>query len=265
MTGAQVLRRRRRRAGARDAARRPGGAARPAGRRPPRSGASCWPAPAPTCCWSAFAAVGWWQLRAQPTGAGAARRRRPGARPRAAAHRRAPRWRCGWSRRRCAAPTGWPRRARGLVLPLAAFEAARRPQAVAAGLLIGLACAAATFGIAFDATWQRSQHDQADAVRRHRPGAHPQPPRRPPGRAPRSPRPPAGRSARSTDRGIAVGQWLGAAGEAPRLVAVDTTRAAALLRGRLDGGRGWAERGRRARAAGPRHRHRRAGGRRRSP
>jgi hypothetical protein len=42
----------------------------------------------------------------------------------------------------------------------------------------------------------------------------------------------------AVDRGIAVGQWIGSAGDPPRLVATDTARAAALLRGRMDGG--WA-------------------------
>ena len=45
----------------------------------------------------------------------------------------------------------------------------------------------------------------------------------------------------ATDRGVAVGQWLGGAGDPPRLIAVDTTRAEALLRGRLDGGRSWTD------------------------
>ncbi|WP_197093491.1 FtsX-like permease family protein [Nonomuraea sp. SBT364] len=41
------------------------------------------------------------------------------------------------------------------------------------------------------------------------------------------------------DRGVAVGQWLGGAGDPPRLIAVDTTRAETLLRGRLNDGRTW--------------------------
>lgn len=131
-------------------------------------------------------------------------------------------------------------RARGLVLPLAAFGAARRPQAIAAGLLIGLAAAAATFGLAFDATWTAAQHDQADlavgtdlAITLKAP-------------------PVSGQSAvvraatggvisPVSDHGVAVGQWLGGSGSAPRLLAVDTRGAAALLRGRLDRGRSWAE------------------------
>jgi hypothetical protein len=49
-----------------------------------------------------------------------------------------------------------------------------------------------------------------------------------------------GAASPATDRGVAVGQWLGSAGEAPRLVAIDAVRAGSLLRGRLDGGRTWA-------------------------
>ncbi|WP_433131015.1 permease [Micromonospora sp. CA-240977] len=131
-------------------------------------------------------------------------------------------------------------RARGLALPLAVSEAARRPQAVAAGLLVGLACAAATFGLAFDTTWHQSQRDQAalsvgtDLALTL-------------GTAPVAgdgavvSAATAGAVSPALDRGTAVGQWLGNAGTAPRLVAVDTTRADALLRGPLDSDRGWAD------------------------
>ncbi|MFC4589983.1 permease [Sphaerisporangium corydalis] len=185
----------------------------------------------------AFAAAGWWQLHAQPTGSGSradvVRVLAPTLLLTAGA---ALALRIVLPALRGADRLA--RRARGLVLPLAAFEAARRPQAVAAGLLIGLACAAGTFGIAFDATWQRSQHDQADlsvgtdlALTLTIP-------------------PVAGQGAivsaatggvvsPAIDRGVAVGQWLGIGGDAPRLVAVDTTHADALLRGRLPAGRDW--------------------------
>ncbi|GAB3837972.1 FtsX-like permease family protein [Dactylosporangium cerinum] len=130
------------------------------------------------------------------------------------------------------------RRARGLVLPLAAFEAARRPQAVAAGLLVGLACAAGTFGVAFDATWHRSQHDQADVsagtdlvlTLTTPPDA---------GQGDTVAAATGGTVSPAVNRGVAVGQWLGNAGDPPRLVAVHTAHADALLRGRLDGDRTW--------------------------
>ncbi|MFY1689755.1 FtsX-like permease family protein [Plantactinospora sp. WMMB782] len=132
------------------------------------------------------------------------------------------------------------RRAQGLALPLAVFEAARRPQAVAAGLLVGLACAAGTFGVGFDATWERSQRDQADlAVGTDLAIALTAPPVA--GQGAHVSAATGGAVSPATTRGVAVGQWLGSAGDAPRLVATDTARAGALLRGRLDGNRDWAE------------------------
>ncbi|WP_233624858.1 ABC transporter permease [Actinoplanes sp. ATCC 53533] len=186
----------------------------------------------------AFAGVGWWQLRTQATGsdvrADAVRVLAPallltaGA---ALALRLVPPALRGADR--------LARRARGLALPLAAFEAARRPQAVATGLLVVLAGAAGTFGVAFDATWERSQHDQSTlsvgsdlALTLTVPAVA--------GQGASVAAATGGTVSPATDRAVVVGQWLGAAGEAPRLVAVDTTRAAALLRGRLDGGRSWA-------------------------
>ncbi|MEV0228377.1 FtsX-like permease family protein [Nonomuraea sp. NPDC050786] len=184
-----------------------------------------------------FAAVGWWQLRDQPTGSGS---------PADAVRVLAPALLLTAGSALALRPV-WPalrgadrlaRRARGLLLPLAAFEAARRPQAVAAGLLIGLACAAATFGTGFDATWQRSQHDQADlSVGTDLAITLTTPPEAGQGVAVGAAT--GGAVSPATDRGIAVGQWLGRAGDAPRLIAVDTARAEALLRGRLDDGRSW--------------------------
>ncbi|MDR7274595.1 ABC transporter permease [Catenuloplanes atrovinosus] len=132
------------------------------------------------------------------------------------------------------------RRARGFVVPLAAFEAARRPQAVAAGLLVGLACAAGTFGVGFDATWQRSQHDQA-ALGVGTDLAITLDSRAAPGQGAAVVAATGGTAAAVTDRPVSVGQWLGSGGDAPRLVAVDTAHAGELLRGRLDGGRTWGD------------------------
>ena len=50
-----------------------------------------------------------------------------------------------------------------LVLPLAAWEVARRRHSTANAFLLVLATATATFGLTFVATWERSQADQADA------------------------------------------------------------------------------------------------------
>ncbi|GAB3968942.1 hypothetical protein [Plantactinospora veratri] len=132
------------------------------------------------------------------------------------------------------------RRARGLALPLAVFEAARRPQAVAAGLLVGLTCAAGTFGVGFGATWERSQHDQADlSVGTDLAIALAAPPVA--GQGADVSAATGGAVSPVAARGVAIGDWLGSAGDAPQLVAVHTGQAEALLRGRLDGDRGWAE------------------------
>ncbi|MDG6108740.1 permease [Dactylosporangium aurantiacum] len=185
----------------------------------------------------AFAGVGWWQLAAQPdaatTRADVVRVLAPAlllAAGAAVALRLVLPALHGADR--------LARRARGLVLPLAAFEAARRPQAVAAGLLIGLACAAGTFGVAFDATWHRSQHDQADvSVGTDLALTLTTPPDA--GQGDTVADATGGTVSPAVDRGVAVGQWLGSAGDPPRLVAVDAARAGALLRGRLDGSRTW--------------------------
>ncbi|MEO3796008.1 FtsX-like permease family protein [Nonomuraea sp. B10E15] len=185
----------------------------------------------------ALAAVGWWQLRDQPAGSGspidAVRVLAPALLLIAGS---AVALRLVWPALRVVERLAG--RARGLMVPLAAFEAARRPQAVAAGLLIGLGCAAATYGIGFDATWQRSQQDQADlSVGTDLVLTLTAPPAAGQGRVVGAAT--GGEVSPATDRGIAVGQWLGSAGDPPRLIAVDTTRAEALLRGRLDDGRTW--------------------------
>ncbi|MEU7973779.1 ABC transporter permease [Micromonospora sp. NPDC049089] len=186
-----------------------------------------------------FAALGWWQLYAQPTTAS----------PRADAVRvlapallltagAALALRVVLPALRGADRLAY--RARGLALPLAVSEAARRPQAVAAGLLVGLACAAGTFGLAFDSTWHQSQRDQAAlAVGTDLALTLSTAPVAGDGAVVSAAT--TGAVSPALDRGTTVGQWLGTAGDAPRLVAVDTTRADALLRGRLDNERGWAD------------------------
>lgn len=185
-----------------------------------------------------LAAVGWWQLRAQPateTGtdvvrvlapvlclvAGAAVAPRLVSLPLRAAERVA-------------------RGSRGLVLPLAAFEAARRPRAVAASLLLVLAASAGTFGLAFGATWERSQRDQADA-RIGTDLALPLAPLAAAGQGSAVAAATGGTVSPVTDRGVVIGEWLGTAGDGPRMVAVDTTQAGTLLRGRQPTGTTWAE------------------------
>jgi hypothetical protein len=214
---------------------RPGQApAGDAGRRPgllARSGADV--------ALAALAGAGWWQLAAQPATTGtrtdAVRVLAPAIFLLAGA---------ALALRLVTAPLGVAdriaQRSPGLVLPLAAFEAARRPRAVAAALLLVLAAAAGTFAVAFGATWERSQHDQADlrvgtdlAVALAEPAT--------PGQGTSVAAATGGVVAPVTSRGVAVGEWLGGAGTPPRLVAVDTRRSDALLRGRAPSGRTWAE------------------------
>ncbi|GAA3265240.1 permease [Dactylosporangium vinaceum] len=131
-------------------------------------------------------------------------------------------------------------RSSGPAWPLAVAGAARRPPATAAGLLVITACATATFGIALHATWERSQRDQADlAVGTDLSVAVAGSPAAGDGAALLTAT--GGVLSPATDRSIAVGQWLGAGGDATRLVAVDTTRAGDLLRGRSPAGRSWSD------------------------
>ncbi|MCY1136927.1 permease [Actinoplanes sp. Pm04-4] len=186
----------------------------------------------------ALAAVGWWQLRSQPAAAGS---RADAVRILAPALILV----AGSALLLRALPPllrGAERlagRARGFTLSLATSGAARRPQALAAGLLICLGCAAATFGTAFGSTWHTSQREQADlsvgtdlAVSL-------------------AAAPVTGQSAevRAATGGvispvakqnIVVGQWLGGPESAPQLVAVDTREAGSLLRGRVEHDGGWA-------------------------
>ncbi|GAA4263330.1 FtsX-like permease family protein [Dactylosporangium darangshiense] len=187
----------------------------------------------------AFAAAGWWQLSAQPDGAtarvDAVRVLAPALLLTAGAALAL----------RLVVPAlrgidRLARRTRGLIMPLAAAEAARRPHAVAAGLLVALAGATGTFGVAFDATWHRSQSDQAElAVGTDLALALARPPVAGQGAAVAEAT--GGAVSPAVNRGTAVGQWLGGTGAVPRLVAADTARAGMLLRGRLDGERTWTD------------------------
>ncbi|MDY7083799.1 MAG: ABC transporter permease [Actinomycetota bacterium] len=184
----------------------------------------------------ALAAIGWWQLRAQPTGSGyradAVRVLAPAlilAAGAAVALRALPPL--------LRVAERFAGRTPGFAWSMAASGAARRPQAMAAGLLICLGCAAATFGTAFGSTWHTSQRDQADlSVGTDFALAL-------------STVPTTGQSAVVRDavggtvtpvarQNIVVGQWLGGPGTAPQLVALDTRSAAAVLRGR---GPDWGE------------------------
>jgi hypothetical protein len=180
----------------------------------------------------ALAGVGWWQLQSQPAAAGS---RADAVRVLAPALLLT----AGTALTLRLLPPALHQaerlagRSRGTVLPLAAFQAARRPQAYAAGLLIGLACAAATFGTAFAATWNTSQHDQADlsvgtdlAITLNAPPVT--------GQSAAVAAATGGTVSPVAGQNIAVGQWLGGEGDAPYLIALDTRQAPALLRGRVD-------------------------------
>ncbi|TQS43493.1 FtsX-like permease family protein, partial [Cryptosporangium phraense] len=180
----------------------------------------------------ALAAVGWWQLRAQPAAGGSradvVRVLAPAlilAASIAIVLRLLP--------LALARAERFATRARGLVWPLAAHQAARRPQAVAAALLIGLACAAATFGTAFGATWAASQRDQADlAVGTDLAIALAKPPTA--GQGVQVGAATGGTITPVVEHNVAVGQYLGEGSSAPQLVALDTRQAGRLLRGRSD-------------------------------
>ena len=127
-----------------------------------------------------------------------------------------------------------------LVLPLAAIEASRRPRAAAAALLVTLGAASGCFASALLATWDAAQRDQADlrvgtdlSVTPTSPPAASQ--------AALLADVTGGRVSPALRRNVLVGGWLGEPGAPPQLVAVDTSRAGQLLRGRAPEGRTWSE------------------------
>ncbi|GAA1797332.1 ABC transporter permease [Nocardioides hankookensis] len=136
-------------------------------------------------------------------------------------------------------------RSRGLVLPLAAQQAARRPHTGTAMVAIAAAVAAGTFGLGLHTTWERSQDDQAALLLGTDlslvPGAT---------AGQRATTAVESATERGTlgatvspviDRPLTLGSYVGQKGEPPVLVAVDTTHAGTLLRGRLDDGRSWGQ------------------------
>ena len=135
-------------------------------------------------------------------------------------------------------------RARSLVLPLAATQAARRPVPPVAEVLVAATVAAATFGVALQSTWDRSQHDQADL----RVGADVVLALPGPATAADAAAVATATGAGSgqavvspvANRNVVLGRFVGERGAAPVLVAIDSQRGGALLKGRLDPGRSWA-------------------------
>lgn len=134
-------------------------------------------------------------------------------------------------------------RARGLVLPLATQQAARRAQASTAMVLVAAAVAAAVFALALRATWETSQEDQAalrvgtDVALTLRAPAELREAQEV--RAALDGQDPAPAVSPVIHRPLALGRFVGRQGSRPVLVAVDSRRAGALLRGRLGGGRTW--------------------------
>lgn len=129
-------------------------------------------------------------------------------------------------------------RSRHLVLPLAEWQVARRAHSAGVAFLLLLATAAATFGAAFDATWDTSQRDQADArvggdVAVLAAGDH-----LPTGAEVAAAS--GGEPAPVTVLEIGLGADIAGRGSSATLVAFDTTRAGELLRGRLPDGQTWA-------------------------
>ncbi|WP_420836461.1 hypothetical protein, partial [Cellulomonas endophytica] len=135
-------------------------------------------------------------------------------------------------------------RARGLVVPLVAWDLARRPTATAAVLLTVLGAGTATWSAATGATWAGAARDAAtlavgaDVV--VDPGTL-APGSQPPVVAAVLGAPDAGAArALPVVRGpVALGRWSGPGGEVPELLAVDVRAAGGLVRGRAPDGRGW--------------------------
>jgi ABC-type antimicrobial peptide transport system permease subunit len=134
------------------------------------------------------------------------------------------------------------------LLPVSLNPPALRLGAGTALVLISLASAAAAFGVASHATWERSQRDQAalrvgtdlalaldapatadDAASIVRTTAR------------AGPAADASLVSPVTARPLTLGTFLGTPGEPPELVAVDARQASTFLRGRLDGGATWSD------------------------
>lgn len=149
-------------------------------------------------------------------------------------------------------------RARGLVAPLAAAQAAQRARASTALVLVTAAVAAAVFALALRTTWDTSQDDQAalqvgtdlalalrapagipDARRVADALATTTPATTTPATATPATATPATVASPVVHRPLALGRFVGRPGSRPVLVAVDTRRAGALLRGRLGAQQSW--------------------------
>ena len=128
-------------------------------------------------------------------------------------------------------------RSRRLVLPLAEWQVARRGHSAGVAFLLLLATAAATFGTAFEATWDTSQRDQVDARVGGDLAVLATADRLPTGTAVAAAS--GGEPAPVTVLEIGLGADIAGRGPAATLVAFDTTRSGELLRGRLPDGQTW--------------------------
>ncbi len=129
-------------------------------------------------------------------------------------------------------------RSRGLLLPLAVVETARRPPSATASVLVVAGVASATFGLCLGATWDQSQHDQAALrVGTDLSVALTTPPTI--GEAEAVSAATGGVVSAVTARPVALGRYVGEAGTAPTLVATDARRAEDLWRGRAPAGSSW--------------------------
>lgn len=134
-------------------------------------------------------------------------------------------------------------RARSLVLPLAAQQAARRPHTGTVMALVAASVASAVFGLSLRATWDRSQEDQATL----RVGTDLSLTLPAPGGLAEATRieavlqDAAGEATASAviHRPLTLGRYVGEEGSRPALVALDTRRSGALLRGRAGPGQTW--------------------------
>ena len=132
------------------------------------------------------------------------------------------------------------RGSRGLVAALAAWHTSRRPHVVSGAFLLVLATAAGTAAVSVAATWTDSQRDQADAAIGADLVVTPGGAVSPLAQGPLLASVTGSSPAPVTSRPVLLGSHVSDAAEGPtRLLAVDTTRADELLRGRLPSGTAW--------------------------
>jgi len=132
------------------------------------------------------------------------------------------------------------RGSRGLVTALAAWHTSRRPHVVSGAFLLVLATAAGTAALSVAATWTDSQRDQADAQIGADLVVTPSGAVDPLAQGPSLASLTGSLPAPVTSRSVLLGTHVSDDAEGPtRLLALDTSRADELLRGRLPSGASW--------------------------